>query len=201
MADAARSLKHALGQVHASPESESPALSPDNLALFCWHAPQPAPFGEGRQWFRDMGWTFNDPENIVKAAQKIEATLAHISQTHNIPRQNIALIGFSQGAMTSLYTLPQLSMAPAAVVALCGGMTTPPPNPQPTSGTHTPILFVHGLNDDVWPADVTVKAEEFFRRHNYPTQLELVEGLGHGIDGTVLAHVTVFLAHTFSQAS
>lgn len=204
MAEAARVLKSALGQVSASqkepeePEKNTP-FKAAGLALFCWHAPNPAPFGEGRQWFRDMGWTFRDAEGIARSAALIEATLEHISQTHGIARQKMALMGFSQGSMTSLYTLPQLSVPPAAVVSLCGGLTVEPAIGAKTPTT-TPLLFIHGLADDVWPADVTVKAEAFYRNHGYSTQLELVEGLGHGIDGTVLAHTTMFLAHTLAKS-
>lgn len=146
---------------------------------------------QGRQWFKNNAWKFNDEPGLKLMAASLEDYLTIISRKHNIPRTNIAVLGFSQGAMTTLYALPSLSAPPSAVIALSGGLTVEPiiDEAKPT----TPILFIHGLADDVWPADVTVKAEAFYRKHGYPTQIELLPELPHGIDARVLAHVTLFL--------
>lgn len=156
--------------------------------------------GQGRQWFHHSGWKFNDTAGLKLMAQSLEDTLNVLSKKHGIPRSNFALLGFSQGAMTVLHALPSLSVPPGAVIALSGGLTVKPKmdKAKPT----TPILFVHGLEDDVWPADHTVKGEEFYRQHGYKTQLELLPGLAHGIDARVLAHVTLFLGEIwFGKAS
>jgi phospholipase/carboxylesterase len=162
-----------------------------SLAVFSPHAPFPDELGQGRQWFHHSGWRFNDAPGLKLMAQSLEDYLNVISKKHGIPRNHIALLGFSQGAMTVLHALPSLTVPPSAVIALSGGLTVEPTIDE----THptTPILFIHGLEDDVWPADHTVKGEEFYRKHGYPTQLELLPGLAHGIDARALAHTTLFL--------
>jgi phospholipase/carboxylesterase len=172
----------------------------ETLAVFCPTAPAPTPQGLGFQWFRDMGWTFRDPPGIAAAAALLGTYIERISENHAIAPANIALLGFSQGSMTSLYALPGLTHAPAAVISCSGGLTVQPTIPADAPPT-TPILFLHGLADDVWPADATVAAEAFFRQHGYPTQLELIEGLPHGIDARCLAHIAVFLQHIWQPSA
>lgn len=152
----------------------------------------------GYQWFSDAGWTFRDASGLTRAAAALESYLAHISEAHNIPRTHMALLGFSQGAMTSLYALPSLTTPPAALISCSGGLTIQP-TISPTTPTTTLMLFLHGLEDDVWPADNTVAAEAFFRNHGYPTTLELIEDLAHGINPEELAHISVFLQSAFTE--
>lgn len=165
----------------------------ETLALFCPNAPFPDETGQGRQWFANNGWTFRNEPGLKTASQYLESYLSHITATHGIPRQHIAVLGFSQGAMTLLYALPSLSSPVAGAIALSGGLTVNPPidEAKPT----TPVLFMHGTEDDVWPADHTVKAEAFYKSHGYPTQLQLISRLGHGLDARALAHLTLFLGH------
>ena len=165
--------------------------NPVSLAVYAPHGPAPTPDGYGRQWFRDMGWTFRDPDGLARLTNDLDAFIADVTQAHGIPTANIVLLGFSQGAMSSLYAFPLLKNRPAAVISCCGALTvTPtfPPNPNPE-----PILFIHGQDDDVLPADTSVQAAQTFQSHGYPTQVEILPDLGHGIDGRTLAHIAAFL--------
>lgn len=172
-------LKQALGKVG------------ETLAVFCPNGPAATPSGVGFQWFRDMGWTFRDPTGLATTATQLNATLRHITQTYAIPPANIALLGFSQGGMACLYALPELSPQPAALIACSSALTVEPP--ATPANPATPILFLHGAEDDVLPADASVAAESFFKNKGYPTQLEILPGLGHGLNAAALAHIAVFL--------
>lgn len=167
--------------------------------MFAPHAPFPCEINEeGYQWFANKGWSFRDEPGLKHAAQALDSYLTFITKTHAIPRTKMSILGFSQGAMITLYALPNLSEAPAAVIALSGGLTVEPEVPETTPTT--PIFFSHGLADDVWPTDYTVNAEAFYSRHGYPTRLELIEDLGHGIDAITLAHITLFLNEVWQTA-
>jgi len=165
----------------------------ETMALFCPHAPFPDETGQGRQWFAHNGWSFRDEPGLKTATRYLDDFLTHITAKHGIPRQHMAVLGFSQGAMTLLYALPALSSPISGAIALSGGLTVDPRMDE--AKPLTPILFMHGTADDVWPADHTVRAEAFYKSHGYPTQLELISGLGHGVDARVLAHLTLFLGH------
>lgn len=170
----------------------------ETLAVFCPNGPAATPSNFGYQWFRDMGWTFRDPTGMAALAPQINATLHHITEQYDIPPANIAILGFSQGGMASLYALPELSPQPAAIIACSSALTVEPPTT--TATPTTPLLFLHGAEDDVLPADASVKAESFFKAKGYPTQLEILPGLAHGINPTELAHIAVFLQNLWQPA-
>src|ERR1700743_3078960 len=80
------------------------------LALFAPDGPSVTPFGEGRQWFSDNNWTFRDPPGLKRAAKLVEDYLTQtVTGEHHIARERTILMGFSQGAMTLLYTVPRLN--------------------------------------------------------------------------------------------
>jgi phospholipase/carboxylesterase len=170
----------------------------ETLAVFSPNGPAATPSNFGYQWFRDMGWTFRDPTGMAAIATQINTTLHHITRAHGVPPANIAILGFSQGGMAGLYALPELSPQPAALIACSSALTVEPPS-TPTSPA-TPILFLHGAEDDVLPADASVKAESFFKTKGYPTQLEILPGLAHGISPAALAHIAVFLQNIWQPA-
>ena len=183
----APALQLTLGNLGESSEGAPPF----SLAIYSPNAPAHAPGERGYQWFRDMGWTFRDADGLTRLTPDLDAFIGHVTAAHAIPTANIAILGFSQGAMTILHALPALTNRPAAVISCSGALTVVPsfptnPNPQP-------ILFLHGQDDDVLPADTSVKAAEIFAAHGYPTQLEILPDLGHGIDNRALAHIAVFL--------
>lgn len=165
----------------------------ESLAITCPNGPSPTPTGSGHQWFRDMGWTFRDPEGLRRTAQDLDNYLGLLLADLKIPAKNMVLLGFSQGAMTLLHALPTLTHQPGALISCCGALTVPPSFPAQSFSNPQPILFLHGQEDDVLPADTSVQAAETYAAHGYPTQLEILPGLGHGINAACLAHISVFL--------
>lgn len=179
----------------ASPLQAALAAQGVVLGVACPHAPQPTPFGQGRQWFRDMGWKFNDTEGLVALLPSLNEYVQRLQQTHNITPSHTALLGFSQGAMTLLGLLPQLQPQPAGIIALCGALTMPPSVSNPIK---PPVLVIHGTDDDVLPADASVKAAQWLQTAGYETTLQLQPDLGHGIDATTLAEVVVWLSERWA---
>lgn len=177
------------------------ALNCPGLAVLCPHGPSPVPSSlpaeahaptEARQWFSDKGWTFKDPIGLSIATHAIQTYLT--STVHPLT-PHVAILGFSQGGMTLLHALPSLHPSPSGAISVCGALTVPSNAPTPASALppSTPILFVHGQDDDVLPADASVQAQQWFTAKGYPTQLQLIPNLGHGLDAQALAHIVVFL--------
>ena len=90
-------------------------------------------------------------------------------------------------------TLVVINLLMLGLLAVCGALTVPSNAPTLAPPPSTPILFVHGQDDDVLPADASVQAQQWFNAKGYPTELHLIPGLGHGLDAQALAHITVFL--------
>lgn len=175
-------LKAALGQFTAS--------FTKNLAVFAPHAPQPSPFAGGYQWFADMGWTFNDPAGQQAAHEKLDEYLTSITEKHGLARENIAVIGFSQGGMQALYSVPRLAEPVAGFITIASKLNNPE---RPEPAAIVPLLMLHGTADDVVPADETLKAAATLETWGYSPTTHLLEGLPHGIDARCLVYTAEFL--------
>lgn len=169
----------------------------ETLAIYSPNGTAETPFGQGYQWFRDAGWTFRDESGLQTVAGQLDSFIGHVAAAHAIPTTNIVLLGFSQGAMTILHALPSLTNQPAGLISCCGTLSVTPSFPPNLSNNPKtplpPLLFLHGADDDVLPADTSVRAADIFKSHGYPTQVEIMPNLGHGIDNACLAHIAVFL--------
>jgi phospholipase/carboxylesterase len=177
--------------------SQFDASLADNLAILCPHGPSPAPFGGGRQWFADAGWTFNDATGQAATHALLVEYVAAVSDSLNIPLTNIILGGFSQGGMQTLYTLPRLNPGLGGGITLAGALTQPA-SIRPEPAALCPLLMLHGLADDVLPADRTQSAAATLTSWGYAPEMHLLDDLPHGIDARCLAYVADFLVRTWS---
>lgn len=172
-----------------------PQAFSQKLALFCPNGPDAAPFGEGRQWFSDNNWTFRDPPGLKRAAGLLGDYLTRtVTGEHKIARERIILMGFSQGAMTTLYAVPRLNPPVAGFISLAGRLVDAT-KPDPVS--LTPTLFLHGQDDDVLPADATIEAEARYASWGLPTEMHILPGLGHGANAQALARIAGFVQEIF----
>lgn len=163
-------------------------------------APEPnaaTPFG--RQWFDVWDRT---PAKLaasvgVAAADLlgfVDAELARLG----LPPDQVALMGFSQGAMVSLHAGLHRRVPPRAILAYSGALLDPA---LPSLVAPPPVLLVHGEADEVVPADATSQAAEILRAGGVAVELLMVPRLGHGIDDTGLSAGALFLQRAFSRDS
>jgi phospholipase/carboxylesterase len=154
-------------------------------------APHPADFSGGWQWFSVQGVT---PDNrAARAAAAMPAFLQAVSgwqqETGLTPAQT-TLIGFSQGAIMSL-AASQQAIAPAGrVVALAGRFPQPPQH----AATGTQFHLLHGQADAVVPAQSSVDAQVQLQALGAAVTLDLLPGLGHGVDAAMLQRLQARLA-------
>jgi phospholipase/carboxylesterase len=148
------------------------------------HAPEPCegiPFG--RQWFPLWDRTAAQLAAGVRAAAAalgrfVAAEAARLS----LPPGRVALMGFSQGAMTVLEAglrgaVPQ----PACLLAYSGGMIGAG-DLGAALAARPPVLLVHGEADEVVPPAATRAAEAALRAAGVPVRALYPAGLGHGLD-------------------
>ena len=121
----------------------------------------------------------------------IEAELARLG----LPPAQVALMGFSQGAMVSLHAGLRRTMPPRAILAYAGALLDPalPPLAAPP-----PVLLVHGEADTVVPPEASARAAEVLRAAGVAVELLTVPRLGHGLDDTGLSAGGLFLQRAFS---
>ena len=162
------------------------------------HAPLVHDSGFGRQWFSLADRTPPVLEAGVRQAASslgpfIDAELARLS----LAPDRYALMGFSQGAMTALFTGLRRSPAPRVILAFSGALLAPASLASELSG-RPPVLLVHGEDDEVVPAGRSREAEQSLAAAGVPVEAVFVPHLGHGIDDTGLALGALALQRVFA---
>ncbi|WP_270938496.1 alpha/beta hydrolase [Falsiroseomonas oryzae] len=152
------------------------------------HAPEPcdiAPYG--RQWFSVQDRT---PARMLAgarvAADHLAAFLDAETARLGLAASDVALMGFSQGAMTALFTGLRRSPPPAAILAYAGRLIGAELLPAELRG-RPPVLLVHGEADDVVPVDGSREAERVLVELGVPVESAWRPGLAHGLDDAGLA--------------
>jgi len=147
-----------------------------------------APFGYeyapdmGNQWFSLLDRTESVLIDGAETARKILLNFIdeHLEK-YELGYENLVLIGFSQGAMMSIFTALQLPKSCKAVVSFSGTMV---------SGEHTiatckskpPICIIHGSNDDVVSLALGKFTAKTLKQIGFDVQFHEVNELGHSID-------------------
>jgi len=164
-------------------------------------APFPHDSGFGRQW-----WSVADRSApVVEAGVRRAATFLNAFIDAELTRLGLAadayaLMGFSQGAMTALFTGLRRATAPRAILAFSGALIAPESLGRELVG-HTPVLLVHGEADDVVPVQRSRDAEAALRTLNVPVDAVYVPRLGHGIDDTGISMGALTLQRAFASGA
>jgi phospholipase/carboxylesterase len=152
------------------------------------HAPEPcdmAPYG--RQWFSVQD---RSPARMLAgvrvAADHLGDFLDSETARLGLAMRDVALMGFSQGAMTALFTGLRRGAAPAAILAYAGRLIAPELLPGELR-SRPPVLLVHGEADEVVPAAGSREAERVLAGLGVAVESAWRPGLAHGIDEAGIA--------------
>ncbi len=163
-------------------------------------APFPHDSGFGRQWWSVADRTPSVMEaGVRRAAGYLDAYVDAELGRLGLPADAFALMGFSQGAMTVLFTGLRRVTAPRAILAFSGALIAPERLAEEIAN-RAPVLLVHGEADDVVPAQRSRDAEQVLRSAGVPLEAVYVPRLGHGIDDTGLAMGALALQKGFADA-
>ncbi len=156
------------------------------------------PHGPGRQWFSVADRT---PSVMARGVRHAAAMLgpfldAELARLGLSPTA-YALVGFSQGAMTVLFTGLRRTAAPRAILAYSGALLAPEMLISEMTN-RAPVLLVHGEADDVVPVSRSRDAEQTLRAASVPVEVCYTPRLGHGIDDAGLSLGALFLQRAFA---
>ncbi len=162
-------------------------LSPD-APFACDMAPV------GFQWFSLQDWS---PQSMLKgveaAAPIVEEYIAAMTAKYDIAPEKVALAGFSQGTMMSLYVAPRLPFRIAGVLgysgALIGGEGLVGPAIQ-----KVPVHLIHGDDDTVVPIEAYHASKDALESVGFDVSGGMTSGLGHGIDDDGIESGAAFLS-------
>lgn len=167
------------------------------------HAHEPCPGAPGgRQWF---ALTDRNPHERITGADAARSVLDAFIDAELASQQltdaQLAVVGFSQGAMLSLHAGLRRAQAPAGILAYSGMLVGPEQlheaKARDATGAPPPILLVHGARDEVVPVQSLFAAGNQLADAGIPAQWHLAMQLGHGIDPEGIRQGACFLARSF----
>ena len=162
------------------------------------HAPFPCEMSpSGRQWFGFQGRTQEQVlEGVRIAASILDDYLTALLAERGMAESALALVGFSQGAMMSLYVSLRRAKPVAGVVAYSGRLFAA----EALAGemkSRPKILLVHGDADQVVEPVAHPEALTALQAAGVAVEGMLRPGLGHGIDAEGLTRGGEFLKAAF----
>ena len=180
-------LFHGVGSSAANlaPVGEAIAQARPEAMVVSVDAPHPSTLGSGREWFSVVGITEqNRPQRIAEAMPRFLDTIAHWQQVSGIGPAGTVLVGFSQGAILALEST-QVDTGPVTaglVIALAGRFA------QPVRRAPKALQFhlIHGQQDGVVAPNLSAEAARALQALGGAVTLDLLPGLGHGIDARAL---------------
>ncbi len=139
----------------------------------------------GKQWFP----LEEIPNGAINASNELLKLIKKECDKENLNFENVLLIGFSQGAMMSIQCLLLSNYNFLGIIGYSGGTSLENINASShliEKNTHknssTPILLVHGEEDDVVPFSSLQNAEKLLTGIGFTVNTVNRPGLAHGID-------------------
>ena len=155
-----------------------------------------APYGY--QWFSFQDRT---PEAVLSgvraAAPMLDAFIDDALAARGLTESDLALVGFSQGTMMSLYVGLRRANQLAGILGYSGRLIAP----ALLAGelrSRPPVLLVHGTHDPMVPFESLAHAEAALKTAGVPVETLACPGIEHSIDPEGLQRGGAFLQRVLS---
>lgn len=162
-------------------------------------APFPCEIGFGYQWFSLHNW---HPSHLEKgaanAAAILDRFLDEVLEEFGVDDSRLALVGFSQGTMMSLYVAPRRKKPIAGVLGYSGALIGMEDLSKMDGLSKMPIHLVHGAMDPVVPIAAWYHATETLKKAGFSVSGSTHPGLVHSIDSEGISEGRAFLQRIFS---
>ncbi len=159
-----------------------------------------APFlceaGVGQQWFSLAEYT---PEKLLEGAQQaapiLDAYLDEILEEYGLSDDKLALVGFSQGTMMSLYVGLRRKNKVAGILGYSGALI----GAEDLEGKNSPpIHLIHGEADSVVPIDSYHNSVKLLKEKGFQVSGHTSPMLDHSIDNDGIESGAEFLGKIFN---
>ena len=155
-----------------------------------------APYGY--QWFSSQD---RSPEAVLGGVRAVapilDAFIDEALDEHGLTSSELALVGFSQGTMMSLFVGPRRAAPVAGIVGFSGRLLAPELLASELR-SRPPILLVHGTEDPLVPYSSLAAAETALEAAGVPVETVTSVGIGHSIDDEGLRRGGQFLRNVLS---
>ncbi len=174
------------------------------------HAPEPCEMSPmGRQWFslgrHDPTRLRRDPRQAAaaaadrlagaeRAAPVLDGFIDQELERYGLTDDRLALVGFSQGTMMSLYVGLRRPRAPACILGFSGALPGADKLGQEIR-QKPPVMLIHGDADEMVPVRSMFDAAAGLGAAGVAVQWHISTGIGHGIAPDGLELGGYFLAN------
>ena len=164
-------------------------------------APFPCDMAPGmRNSFQWFSLQSRDPQDMLSGVQTaqplLDAYIDRLLDEFGVEDGQLALVGFSQGTMMSLYVGPRRKKQIAGILgysgALIGAESLGAPEIQ-----KPPVCLIHGQADDVVPVQAYHMARQVLEQNGFTVSGHTTPGLPHSIDGQGIEAGAAFLKSVF----
>ena len=168
-------------------------LNPEGYRFVLPEGPLPienAPWETGYAWFA-LGQ--QQAATVARSRELLMALIDEIEQRYATPRERMALVGFSQGAVMALEIGLRSPRPFAGVVAMSGFLYAPETlGPELRAGRDRRILLLHGTYDEVVTIDGARLARDVLEAAGLEPEYHELP-IGHQVSPDSLAFVRSFL--------
>ncbi|MFL5267784.1 MAG: alpha/beta hydrolase [Stellaceae bacterium] len=155
-----------------------------------------APYGY--QWFSSQDRSREAVLGGVRAAAPIlDSFLDDVLAERGLSESDLALVGFSQGTMMSLFVGLRRDKPVAGIVGFSGRLLAPDLLGQELR-SRPPVLLVHGTDDPLVPYSSLAEAEAALKAADVPVETVTSVGIGHSIDNEGLRRGGLFLRNVLN---
>lgn len=173
----------------------------DNLHYLSVNAPYECDSGFGYQWFSLEDMNIN---SIIKEIRNnyivLEKFIEEQSIKLHIDYNHIFLLGFSQGAMMSLYTGIRLNKKLAGIISLSGLLPDTIDNLKTSQIMKQNILLLHGTDDNVVPFNYFLDTKKLFDILNFNIEACSINDLQHSINNEEIDIIKSFIERNIGAA-
>lgn len=119
--------------------------------------------------------------DVIRANKILKSFIKKQLERFNLSEKNLIIMGFSQGAMMSMYQGFTADVKPAGIVSFSGKLILPEMLGQKI--IHKPeICLIHGRQDSVLPFSNFTEAEKLLKQENISFESHALDNLDHSID-------------------
>jgi phospholipase/carboxylesterase len=127
----------------------------------------------------------------------LDAFITEELEKRDLSEGDLALVGFSQGTMMSLFVGPRRERPLAGIVGFSGRLIAPELLAEEIR-SRPPILLVHGTDDPMVSYDSMAEAEAALKAAGVSVETLTCPGIGHSIDNDGLRRGGQFLQRVLS---
>jgi phospholipase/carboxylesterase len=155
-----------------------------------------APYGY--QWFSSQDRSREAVLGGVRASAAIlDSFIDEVLSERGLTAADLALVGFSQGTMMSLFVGLRRPEPVAGILGFSGRLIAPELLAEELR-SRPPTLLVHGTDDPLVPYTCLADAEAALKATDVPVETVTCVGIGHSIDEQAVRRGGLFLQNVLS---